>query len=61
MVSPLAQRFGLSGPIGADRAHRIINAYTVAFFDRHLKNKPAPLLDGPATQYPEVRIETRRQ
>jgi hypothetical protein len=61
MVSPLAQRFGLSGPAGVDRAHRIINAYTVAFFNRHLKGRPAPLLDGPATQYPEVRIETRRQ
>lgn len=59
MLSPLAQRLGLSGPIGAARAHRIINAYTVAFFDRHLKNEPAPLLDGPAARYPEVYVESR--
>lgn len=61
MVSPLAQRFGLSGPAGVDRAHSIINAYAVAFFNRHLKGRPASLLDGPATQYPEVRIEARRE
>jgi hypothetical protein len=44
-----------------DRAHSIINAYAVAFFNRHLKGRPASLLDGPATQYPEVRIEARRE
>ena len=33
----LASRSGLYGPIGAQRAHRIINAYSVAFFDRHLR------------------------
>jgi hypothetical protein len=48
------------GPIGVERAHQIVNAYTVAFFDRHLKGRPAPLLDGPAEQYPEVLFETRR-
>jgi hypothetical protein len=35
-LSPLASRLGL-GPIGAPRAHQIINAYSLAFFDRHLK------------------------
>jgi hypothetical protein len=60
LLSPLAPTFGLSGPIGAQRAHRIINAYSVAFFDRHLKGRPAALLDGPAEQYPEVCFEARR-
>jgi len=60
LLSPLASRLGLSGPIGAQRAHRIINAYSLAFFDRHLKDRPAVLLDGPAAQYPEVLFETRR-
>jgi predicted dienelactone hydrolase len=60
LLSPLASRLGLSGPIGAQRAHRIINAYSLAFFDRHLKGRPAALLDGPAKQYPEVLFETRR-
>jgi hypothetical protein len=60
LLSSLVSRSGLSGPIGGDRAHRIINAYSLAFFDRHLKGRPAALLDGPADQYPEVRFETRR-
>ncbi len=58
--SPAASRLGLSGPIGVQRAHRIINAYSLAFFDRHLKGRSVALLDGPAEQYPEVRFETRR-
>jgi hypothetical protein len=59
-LSPLASRLGLSGPIGAERAHRIIDAYSVAFFDRYLKGVPAVLLDQPAEEYPEVLFETRR-
>lgn len=58
-MSPLASRLGLAGPIG-QRAHRIINAYSLAFFDRHLKGQPAPLLDGPAEQFPEARLEARQ-
>jgi pimeloyl-ACP methyl ester carboxylesterase len=59
-VSPLLPLTGLVGPIGAQRAHGIINAYSLAFFDRHLKGRPAALLDGPAAQYPEVALETRQ-
>ena len=58
-VSPLFPIVGFSGPIGAERAHTIINAYTLAFFDKHLKNQPEQLLDGPAQAYPEVRFESR--
>jgi hypothetical protein len=39
-------------PDGAFLA-RIMNDYIVAFFDKHLKQQPAPLLDGPSP-YPEV-------
>jgi hypothetical protein len=60
LVSPLMPLTGITGPIGAQRAHRIINAYSLAFFDRHLKGRPATLLDGPAAQYPDVALETRR-
>lgn len=60
LLSPLVSKLGLSGPIGVQRAHRIVNAYSLAFFDRHLKGRPAALLDGPAEQYPEVLLETRR-
>jgi hypothetical protein len=54
---PAASRFG---PIGVQRAHQIVNAHSLAFFDRHLKGRPAALLDGPAEQYPEVLFEARR-
>ena len=56
----LGSQLGLTGPINAQRAHAIVNAYSVAFFDRHLRGQPATLLDGPAVQYPEVLFESRR-
>ncbi len=59
LVSPISQRIGFSGPIGGARAHEIINDYSLAFFDRHLKGGAAALLDGPAEQYPEVIFEAR--
>lgn len=57
---PLRARIGLSGPIDAQRAHNIINAYSLAFFDKELKGQVEELLDGPAKQFPEVVFETRR-
>ena len=58
--SPLASRLGLTGPINGQRAHDIVKAYSLAFFDLHLRDRPAPLLDGPAERYPDVLFETRR-
>jgi predicted dienelactone hydrolase len=58
--SPLWRLLGVAGPIDAQRAHSIINAYSLAFFDRHLEDRPAALLDGPPQRYPEVLFETRR-
>jgi predicted dienelactone hydrolase len=58
--TPLAPQWGLAGSIDAQRAHDIINAYSLAFFDRHLLGRPAELLDGPAGQYPEAMFESRR-
>ena len=51
---------GVTGSINALRAHEIINAYSLAVFDRHLLGHSQALLDGPASQYPEVLFETRR-
>jgi predicted dienelactone hydrolase len=48
LLSSLASRLGLTGPIGAQWAYRIINALSLAFFDRHLKGRPAAPLDGTA-------------
>ncbi|GAA2987496.1 hypothetical protein [Streptosporangium longisporum] len=58
--SPALSRFGITGSVPAQRAHTILNAYTLAFFDRHLKNLPTPLLDGPAPDYPDVLLKTRQ-
>ncbi len=57
---PFASFVGLSGPIDGARGHHIVNAYSLAFFDRHLKGETAVLLDGPADQLPEVLFETRQ-
>lgn len=57
--SPLLSWLGVTGPINGQRAHRIINAYSSAFFDRHLKGRPAKLLGALAKQYPEVLFESR--
>jgi hypothetical protein len=58
--TPLTSTIGLTGPIDASRAHRIINAYTLAFFDRHLAGRATPLLDGPSPDYPEVGFTVHR-
>jgi len=58
--SPLAGRLGFAGLLPVERSHAILNAYTLAFFERHLKGRPAPVLDGPSAQYPEVLFESRQ-
>ena len=57
--TPLASRLNLTGPIDGQRAHDIINLYSLAFFDRHLMGRAAKLLDGTAEHYPEVVFESR--
>lgn len=59
--SPLFPWLGVTGPLDGQRAHSIVNAYSLAFFDRHLRGRPEALLDGPTSQYPEVLFETRRR
>jgi len=57
--APLGRWIGLIGPIDAWRGYEILNAYTLAFFERHLKSQSEAMLAGPARQYPEVTFETR--
>jgi predicted dienelactone hydrolase len=59
IAAPIGRALGLIGPIDWRRAHAIINAYGLAFFDRHLKSEAAPLLDGPSVDFPEAVIEAR--
>jgi len=45
------------GQIDKHLAHEIINAYTLAFFDRYLKGKDSPLLDQIPSKYKEVEFK----
>ncbi|MEO8448610.1 MAG: hypothetical protein ABI647_02395 [Gemmatimonadota bacterium] len=51
-----------AGPDQIDprRAHEIINAYTLAFFDRYLRGTSSDLLKEPSAAFPEVTF-TRKQ
>lgn len=57
--TPLAPQLGLTGPINAQHGFDIINAYTLAFFDRSLEGQPEDLLHGPSIQYPDVLFSSR--
>ncbi len=59
LYSPVLKFTRAFGPIDGHRMVEIINAYTLAFFDRYLKGESAPLIDGPSPDYPEVTIEMR--
>ena len=58
--SPVGSLLGLSGSLDERRAHGIINAYSLAFFDQYLQHKPSTLLQGTSADYPEVLFESRR-
>ncbi len=61
--SPLFAWLGQDGPIGGDRAHEVVRAVTVAFFDTALRGVPgarSELLTNPADAgYPEVTVHAR--
>jgi pimeloyl-ACP methyl ester carboxylesterase len=56
LFSPIRRLTG-AGPINANRAMKIINDYTLAFFNQILNGESEALLAGPALQYPEARLE----
>lgn len=58
--SPWTTQMQLAGLIDGHRAHDIVNAYSLAFFDKHLSDQKAGQLDVPAALYPEVHFESRR-
>lgn len=64
LLSPLTGMLGMTGSVPAARGHAIVTAYTLAFFDRHLRGLPAPLLDeapGASAEFPEVGLERRQK
>jgi hypothetical protein len=58
--SPLLPWLGVTGPIDARRAHSIINAYSLAFFNQHLLGRAEALMETPTGQYPEVIFDARK-
>jgi predicted dienelactone hydrolase len=57
LYSPVLKFTNAFGPIDGYRMVKIINNYTLAFFDEYLKGEISPLLDGPSPDYPEVTIK----
>ncbi|HUE97818.1 MAG TPA: hypothetical protein VMN99_01110 [Anaerolineales bacterium] len=55
LLSPLAPRLGLKGPINGNRVTTIINDYLVSFFDVTLKDVPMDIFEGNNQKYNEVR------
>jgi predicted dienelactone hydrolase len=51
----------LSGELAPRRCSTILGTYVRAFFDKHLKGKDAPLLDGQSSDFPEVVLWSRNQ
>ena len=56
--SPITSQIGLTGPIDSQQGFDIVNAYSVAFFDKVLKGQPSMLLTELSKVYPEVQFET---
>ncbi|KOG34933.1 MULTISPECIES: alpha/beta hydrolase family protein [Streptomyces] len=56
----IARHFGLpQAPLPTDRAVAVTRTYVAAFFDRHLRGVPRPVLDGPSPENPEVHFQRR--
>lgn len=53
LLTPLAAQLGLKGPIPGTLGLEIINAETVAFFDKYLKGVKGINLEEISSQYPE--------
>ena len=54
LLTPLAAQLGLKGPIPGTLGLEIINAETVAFFDKYLKGNKSISLEEISNQYPEA-------
>ncbi|MCI3180919.1 hypothetical protein C5708_11675 [Caulobacter sp. CCUG 60055] len=55
-LSPLLKTIGLSGAASPARMQAIVDGYVLAFFDRHLRGRPAPLLDQARPPWPDVKF-----
>lgn len=55
--SPALRWLRVTGPRDGEYAHRVVNDYSLNFFDRHLRGMSGGLLDGPSAMYPDVTID----
>lgn len=59
MLSPLSATLGLKGPIAGKLVLEIINAESLAFFNRYLLGDASVSLEGISQGYPEVQFKVR--
>ena len=62
LISPILKNTSLLGSINGQEMEKIMSAYTLAFFQKYLQGKLAPLLEDPlpAGGFPDVVFATRR-
>jgi len=60
LLSPLTPLLDLAGPVDGRRILKIINNFSVSFFDKYLKGIPGEMSDNFESTYPEVRFEVYR-
>jgi predicted dienelactone hydrolase len=58
LLTPLTGLLYERGMLNGERTLQVLDAYILAFFNKHLKNQPSPLLDGPSLEYPEVHFKS---
>nr|WP_197253813.1 hypothetical protein [Paenibacillus dendritiformis] len=56
LFSGLLRYIGMAGDIKGERGADIIHRYVLDFFNKHLKGNGGKLLQGPSSEYPEVKF-----
>ena len=57
--SPFTSELGITGPIDSQQGFNIVNAYSLAFFDKALGGRFSTLLNNSSKKYPEVKLEAK--
>jgi predicted dienelactone hydrolase len=62
LIMPILKNTSLLGSIDAQEMEKIMNSYTLAFFQKYLEGKLVPLLEGPPPvgEFPEVVFTARK-
>ncbi len=55
LLSPLAPKLGLKGPINGRRVTTIVDDYLLSFFEMTLQAKPSELFNSQSKKYDEVK------